>query len=133
MSAEDWKVVEQPKPAWADTIEGPCWIWQGNPDRGGYGRVGGGWLAHRVVYEREVGPIEPKWLTIDHLCRIKLCVNPAHAELVTREENSRRSVYSRGGEINNCGHRKGGNTVVSRAGVPTSICGWCFKPVEAAP
>jgi hypothetical protein len=36
-----------------------------------------------------VGPI-PHGLTIDHLCRVRACVNPAHMECVTRAVNSLR-------------------------------------------
>jgi hypothetical protein len=43
-------------------------------------------LAHRFAYEHYVGPI-PKGLTIDHLCRFTLCVNPEHLEPVTNVEN----------------------------------------------
>lgn len=39
-------------------------------------------MAHRVVYEHELGPI-PAGLTLDHLCRVRSCVNPAHLEPVT--------------------------------------------------
>lgn len=46
--------------------------------------------AHRWAYEHWVGPI-PEGLEIDHLCRVKLCVNPAHLEPVTRAENMRRA------------------------------------------
>ena len=31
-------------------------------------------------------------LTIDHLCRVRLCVNPAHLEEVTYGENLRRAA-----------------------------------------
>jgi hypothetical protein len=47
--------------------------------------------VHRAVYERYVGPIPPG-LEIDHLCRVRNCVNPAHLEAVTRGENVRRQM-----------------------------------------
>lgn len=46
-------------------------------------------LAHRWAYEYFVGPI-PEGLTIDHLCRNRLCCNPAHLEVVTQRENTLR-------------------------------------------
>lgn len=71
----------------------PCWIWQLATDKGGYGltwAVGGiGKCAHRVYYERHVGPI-PEGLQLDHLCRVHSCVNPAHLEPVTAAVNSQR-------------------------------------------
>jgi hypothetical protein len=62
-----------------------CWIWQGYKDKNGYGKVGTRW-AHRVVYEYFKGPI-PEGLVIDHLCRVPLCVNTSHLEVVTPREN----------------------------------------------
>lgn len=73
--------------------ETPCWIWAGSKTTGyGYGRVvirGQYYLAHRAMYTQEVGPIA-RGLTLDHLCEIKACVNPAHLEVVTIQENIRR-------------------------------------------
>jgi hypothetical protein len=46
-------------------------------------------MAHRISYEHFVGPI-PKGLFIDHLCRMRACVNPGHLEPVTTLENARR-------------------------------------------
>src|SRR5882724_3748162 len=78
--------------------ENGCWLWTGQKDRGGYGRIGiteNGRcfkrLAHRLSYEAFVGPI-PKGLEIDHLCRVHCCVNPAHLEPVTRNVNMQRGV-----------------------------------------
>lgn len=71
-----------------------CWLWTGTLT-GGYGQVGWGkttqW-AHRVVYELSKGGI-PGGLEIDHLCRVRCCVNPDHLEPVTRQENMWRSPY----------------------------------------
>lgn len=66
-----------------------CWVFAGRKHPDGYGRVkGGGRMrqAHRVLYEALVGPI-PDGLTIDHLCRVRACVNPLHLEPVTNREN----------------------------------------------
>lgn len=68
-----------------------CWLWKASL-RLGYGRiwVGGSLLsAHRVAYERATGPIKDG-LCLDHLCRIKHCVNPSHLDQVTQKENVRR-------------------------------------------
>lgn len=69
-----------------------CWNWTGTVSRNGYGVAHTGrssMTAHRYVYRRERGPI-PAGLELDHLCRNKLCVNPAHLEPVTHAENMRR-------------------------------------------
>ena len=42
--------------------------------------------AHRIAYELTVGPI-PDGMQVDHLCRNRGCVNPAHLEVVTQTEN----------------------------------------------
>ena len=74
-----------------------CWIWQGTTNQFGYGRIclNQRWIAaHRIYYERLVGPI-PEGLVIDHLCRVPSCVNPAHLEPVTNAENIRRGLVAK--------------------------------------
>jgi hypothetical protein len=73
-----------------------CWQWQGNLSDRGYGLLTAdrrAWRAHRFAYEVFVGPI-PEGLTIDHLCRNRACVNPAHLEPVTHRTNVLRSASS---------------------------------------
>lgn len=69
-----------------------CWIWQASTNASGYGQFwvdGRAVKAHRFAYELLVGPI-PGGLELDHLCRVRNCVNPAHMEPVTHAENVRR-------------------------------------------
>jgi hypothetical protein len=69
-----------------------CWVWLLRPDAKGYGVKQHNHLlykAHRFVYETLVEPI-PTHLTLDHLCLVKLCVNPDHLEPVPRTVNTAR-------------------------------------------
>ena len=71
---------------------GECWLWTARINYKGYGQFKVGnqqTFAHRFSYELLVGPI-PEGLQIDHLCRVRNCVNPAHLEPVTPRENTRR-------------------------------------------
>jgi hypothetical protein len=55
------------------------------------GRSGQLKYAHRVSYEAFVGPI-PNGREIDHLCRVRACINPLHLEAVTPQVNVRRGT-----------------------------------------
>lgn len=70
-----------------------CWVWGLSTNADGYGLTERT-LAHRLLYERHVGPI-PEGMELDHLCRVRLCVNPAHMEPVTHLENVRRGASTK--------------------------------------
>ena len=101
-----WKKIE--------TIpECGCWMWVGATKKKGYGSfaVGGvSFGAHQVIYALYKGLV-PKGLQLDHLCRVRSCVNPDHLEPVTSLENrlrgeslvfkASRSSYCKNGHIYN--------------------------------
>lgn len=76
-----------------------CWLWLGKTQRDGYGVVWSGGTrkegrelrVHRVMYEHFRGAI-PDGLVLDHLCRVRNCVNPDHLDPVTLRENLDRGV-----------------------------------------
>jgi hypothetical protein len=71
-----------------------CWEWTGCLTGAGYGQIGiqhptKGYVseyAHRVAYEWLVGPV-PEGCELDHLCRVRKCINPFHLEAVPHIEN----------------------------------------------
>src|SRR6185312_13183624 len=88
--AQDWKErfwakvdKDGPEPEHRPDL-GPCWLWTTGRFSGAVGGYGQFWRcegqnlhAHRVAYELLVGPI-PYGLHLDHLCRVRHCVNPKH-------------------------------------------------------
>jgi hypothetical protein len=110
-----------------------CWIWQGSISPYGYGRLsvrGRSGMAHRVSYEEFVGVI-PEGLELDHLCRVRSCVNPKHLEAVTRQVNVLRGIGSPAvyAKRTHCarGHLLGGDNVHHAA----RRCLACYKIRQA--
>ena len=74
-----------------------CWLWQKRINKSGYGitsRVYKGKIEsqpHRLSYKVHIGDIKPR-LMLDHLCRVRNCVNPYHLEPVTHRENQLRGI-----------------------------------------
>lgn len=76
--------------------EDGCWLWTASIKETGYGQFrldGRAQYAHRIAYELCVGPI-PDGLQLDHLCRVRHCVNPDHLEPVTQAENAARGSWA---------------------------------------
>jgi hypothetical protein len=79
--------------------DGGCWLWTRSRSRDGYG-----WAsldnrthqAHRLVFRLLRGDPGEQ---LDHTCRVRHCVNPAHLEPVTPRENLLRSPITEAGRI----------------------------------
>ena|SRR3990172_4780002 len=75
-------------------VTNTCWLWKAYKNKYGYGclsYLGKNTGAHVVAYILFRGHI-PEGLQIDHLCRVKHCVNPEHLEVVTLKENINRGI-----------------------------------------
>lgn len=79
-----------------------CWLWTGGLTNPGYARMS--WKqdgvtnipgAHRVILHALGQPV-PQGMVVDHLCRVRHCINPDHLEVVTQRENVMRSPIAPG-------------------------------------
>lgn len=87
-----------------------CWPWQLSAGGHGYGQVG--WdtgmkrdngnrinamtTAHRVAWIAWTGQPIPSGMTIDHLCRNRLCCNPHHLRMMTNLQNAKDNGWAAG-------------------------------------
>lgn len=111
---------------------GDCWLWTGGRDRYGYGKAGWGATyrtkAHRVAWRLTYGEFPAEGLTLDHLCRNRLCVRPEHLQAVTRGENVRRGLL---GALRT--HCRRGHELTPENIVPWAPPGakWCYACLKA--
>ena len=74
-----------------------CWIWTATSNPDGYGlfwydkKMSGAHIAAFLLAGEEI----PTGYELDHLCRVRACVNPAHLEAITHRENLRRGGAAR--------------------------------------
>lgn len=142
---DQWRKTHTPRPTlrkrfdarWILAEETGCWMWTGPLDKGGYGAFQIGHnprlekLAHRAAWKVYRGEIPPK-MCIDHICRVRSCVNPDHMRLVTRAQNTMEnslSVQARNAAKTHCskGHPFSGANLVIRnyTGRPERECRTC--------
>lgn len=115
-----------------------CWRWRSPLTAAGYGQIGVKWkkyYVHRLAYELAVGPI-PEGYEIDHLCRVRACMNPEHLEAVTPYENNMRSdsLAARRARMTHCprGHEFTPDNIYSRPDRKNSrMCRTCCQLREA--
>lgn len=115
-----------------------CWLWTLSLKGGGYAQVGYGdrtsVTAHKLAYQFKHGAT-PNGLELDHLCRVRCCINPDHLEPVTHRVNGVRGEGGRLQAIENLAktHCKRGhpyaddNLYVARNsnGNPSRVCRAC--------
>ena len=113
-----------------------CWRWQAGKSTNGYGRFAVGSrtdqthyteYAHRWIYIQVYGDIPAHW-ELDHLCRVRCCVNPYHLEAVPHITNVRRGEVAQWQRLKThcpAGHAYSDNTYLTKKGSRT--CATCVK------
>lgn len=112
MTEEQLAAIEaaQDRRFWLKVEKGPsCWLWFGPVSGRGYGVM---WwrkrnrAAHRIALLMGGTTIAAQ-LVVDHVCRNRLCVNPAHLRVVSNRANSienSESVTAKNAQKTHCKH-----------------------------
>jgi len=127
--------------SYIDIDDTGCWLWTASVTPAGYGRLnidGRIEAAHRVMWVIWNDAAIPSDRELDHMCRVRRCVNPAHLDLVTHGENVRRGHAVR---LTGCDHPRSDRVVVAGRGVVgcracmrvkrfSKQCNWCGDEYE---
>ena len=118
-----------------------CWLWAGYKEEQGYGQLfyrengkNKYVYAHRLMYEQLVSPI-PDGMVIDHLCRVRHCVNPDHLEVVTPRVNNDRGIpHNRTKTHCPRGHEYSGENLLVQKGGKYTVrrCKVCVNTLQNA-
>jgi hypothetical protein len=116
---------------------GDCLVWTGSLTYSGYGRIqisaGGNTGAHRVAYQVWVGPI-PDGMQIDHLCRVRNCIEPTHLEVVTSRGRFDQGDRAMSGDVERVAEVASRVLLDEGAGPGNSIHSWrCEYPDRYGP
>lgn len=117
-----------------------CWLWTGYITNYGYGQLGATKNLKKIFAHRAslilIGTDIPKWMHVDHICRVRRCVNPDHLRVVTPSINAMENNIGGIGVVNsnkkycNNGHEYSlSNTLYVRrpSGKKFRRCGLCQK------
>jgi len=131
--SHDQSLLARFSASYTPVTESGCWLWDKSVAKNGYGKVYfkmDQYWAHRVSYELFVGPI-PNGLCLDHLCRVRCCVNPYHLEPVTTRENNLRGVGISAFHASKQCCKRGHKLTASNTYIPPSraerVCRVCAK------
>lgn len=117
---------------------GGCWLWIGCCNTDGYGKIYLDWKmrsAHHFpwMWSGKEVPTFPH--VLDHICKVRNCVNPEHLRVVTQADNctllaSDGSPFARNRKATKCKHGHpfaGENLAVYRgpSGIVTRVCLTC--------
>jgi len=121
---------ELPERFWDKVIKtDTCWLWMGKIDDG-YGRfhtAGKYYLVHRMSFVVLKQKLQEN-TQVDHLCKVRNCLNPDHLDEVTSKENTRRGlakIYNT--DPNKCpyGHDYDGEIAGKAEGSIYKVCRKC--------